>query len=35
MTEENEPVDRVVEIERLAALDPVDYEAVRVDAASA
>src|SRR5262245_59910961 len=26
-----EPVDRIVEIERLAALDPVEYEAVRVD----
>jgi hypothetical protein len=27
-------VDRAVEIERLAALDPIDYEAARVDASS-
>ena len=29
----DEPVDRIVEIERLAALDPVDYEVKRAEAA--
>jgi hypothetical protein len=27
------PIDRVVEIERLAALDPLDYEIARIEAA--
>lgn len=29
----SEPIDRVVEIERLATLDPIDYEAGRIEAA--
>jgi hypothetical protein len=28
-----EDIDRVVEIERLAALDPIDYDVARVEAA--
>ena len=33
MSKLREPIDRVVEIERLAALEPIDYEAARTDAA--
>jgi hypothetical protein len=29
----SEPIDRAVEIERLATLEPIDYEAARIDAA--
>ena len=33
MSESKKSIDRVAEIERLAALDPIDYEAARADAA--
>ena len=31
---EDSAIDRVAEIERLAALDPINYEGVRADAAN-